>query len=169
MILNRYQSCILAIASVSVGLLAAAPARAASLTMVPRGTWGATGVTSYTQMYIYVPDKLATKPPIMVSSHACGSTATGQIDNIKKIRAAADTNGFILILPDNPNQNCWAVGAAAGLKHDGGGDTQAVAQMVKYTLTKYNGDAARVYAMGGSSGGMMTQAMLAVYPEMFRA
>ena len=46
----------------------------------------------------------------MVSSHSCGSTATGQIDNIPKIKAAADANGFILILPDNPKQNCWDVG-----------------------------------------------------------
>jgi acetylxylan esterase len=163
------QLCLLAIASVSVGMLAAAPARAASLTMVPRSTWGATGVPSYVQMYIYVPDKLATKPPIMVSSHSCGSTATGQIGNIPKSKAAADANGFIMILPDNPGQNCWDVGAAASLKHDGGGDTQAIVQMVKYALTKYNGDPARVYAMGGSSGAMMTQALMAVYPDVFRA
>ena len=41
--------------------------------------------------------------------------------------------------------------------------------MVKYALGKYNGDASRVYVMGGSSGAMMTQAMLAVYPDVFRA
>jgi poly(hydroxyalkanoate) depolymerase family esterase len=120
-------------------------------------------------MYIYVPDKLATKPPIMVSSHSCGSTATGQMGNIPLSKAAADKNGFILILPDNPGQNCWDVGTKASLTHDGGGDTQAVAQMVKYALMKYSGDPARVYAMGGSSGGMMTQALMAVYPDVFRA
>jgi poly(hydroxyalkanoate) depolymerase family esterase len=88
---------------------------------------------------------------------------------IPKIKAAADANGFILILPDNPGQNCWDVGSAQSLKHDGGGDTQAVAQMVKYALSHYSGDPARVYAMGGSSGGMMTQALMAVYPDVFRA
>jgi poly(hydroxyalkanoate) depolymerase family esterase len=89
--------------------------------------------------------------------------------NIPKFKAAADTNGFILILPDNPGQNCWDVGSSQSLKHDGGGDTQAVAQMVKYAVSKYSGDASRVYIFGGSSGGMMTQAMLAVYPDVFRA
>jgi poly(hydroxyalkanoate) depolymerase family esterase len=89
--------------------------------------------------------------------------------NIPKFKAAADTNGFILILPDNPGQNCWDVGSSQSLKHDGGGDTQAVAQMVTYALSKYSGDASRVYIFGGSSGGMMTQAMLAVYPDVFRA
>ena len=41
--------------------------------------------------------------------------------------------------------------------------------MVKYAITKYGADPSRVYIMGGSSGGMMTQAMLAVYPDVFRA
>ncbi len=165
--MNRPQA--FAIASLALGLLAAAPARAASLTMVPRATWGATGVPSYMQMYIYVPDAVAAKPPIYISAHSCGSTATGQISNIPMAKAQADAQGFILILPDNPGQNCWDVGAANSLKHDGGGDTQAVAQMIKYTFTKYNADPGRVYIMGGSGGAMLVQAMLAVYPDLIRA
>ena len=84
-------------------------------------------------------------------------------------KAQADAQGFILILPDNPGQNCWDVGAAMSLKHDGGGDTQAVAPMIKYTITKYNADPGRVYIMGGSGGAMLVQAMLAVYPDLIRA
>ncbi len=164
---HRYRSHVVALSSAFLGLLVAAPAGAASLQKV--SSWGATGVPSYVEMYIYVPDKLAAKPPIMVSAHSCGSTATGQMGNIPKIKAAADANGFILILPDNPGQNCWDVGSTKSLTHDGGGDTQAVAQMVKYALGKYNGDASRVYAMGGSSGAMMTQALMAVYPDVFIA
>jgi poly(3-hydroxybutyrate) depolymerase len=160
---------ILPFAAIFLGFLAASPARAASLTMVPRATWGATGVPSYMQMYIYVPDAVAAKPPIYISCHSCGSTATGQINNIPMAKAQADAQGFILILPDNPGQNCWDVGTTMSLKHDGGGDTQAVAQMIKYTLTKYNADPGRVYIMGGSGGAMLVQAMLAVYPDLIRA
>jgi acetylxylan esterase len=169
--MNRYRKSGLAIASFCLGLALFAPlsARAASLVMVPRATWGATGVPSYMQMYIYVPDKLATKPAIYVSCHSCGSTATGQISNIPMAQAAADQYGFILLLPDNPGQNCWDVGTTASLTHDGGGDTQGLAEMVEYTLTKYNADPTRVYIMGGSGGAMMTQAMLAVYPNLFAA
>jgi acetylxylan esterase len=170
--MNRHRTSAFAIASIcfGLGLLATVPARAAALTQVARATWaGSVQLPSYIGMYIYVPDKLAAKPPIMVSSHSCGSTASGQMNNIPMIKAAADANGFILILPDNPGQNCWDVGSTKSLTHDGGGDTQAVAQMVKYTLSKYNGDPARVYAMGGSSGAMMTQALMAVYPDVFRA
>src|SRR5512138_587018 len=124
--------CGLLVGCISIGVLGAAPARAASLVEVPRATWGATGVPSYMQMYIYVPDGVATKPPIFISCHSCGSPATGQINNLPMTKAAADSQGFILILPDNQPNNCWDVGTTMSLKHDGGGDTQAVAQMIKY-------------------------------------
>ncbi len=164
---HRYRTHALTLSSLFLGLFVAAPAGAASLQKV--ASWGASGVPSYVEMYIYVPDRLAAKPPIMVSAHACMSDTNGQMGAIPKIKAAADANGFILVLPHNPGRNCWDVGAASSLKHDGGGDTQAVAQMVKYTLTKYNGDASRVYVMGGSSGAMLTQALMATYPDVFRA
>ena len=169
--MNRYRSHVLAIVSLCLGLVVSVPARAASLTQVtPASTWsGGASLPSYVSMYIYVPSAVASKPAIVVSGHSCGSSATGQMGNIPKTQAAADKYGFILILPDNTGQNCWDVGSSKSLKHDGGGDTQAVAQMVKYALTKYNGDPSRVYIFGGSSGGMLTQAMLAVYPDVFRA
>jgi len=168
--MNRARAQVLALVSLSAAWLLPARGFAASLVQVTKSEWtGGVNVPSYMQMYIYVPDNLATNPPIMVSSHSCGSTASGQIGNIPKSKAASDANGFIMILPDNPNQNCWDVGTTAALTHNGGSDTQAVVQMVKYALAKYDGDAARVYAMGGSSGAMMTQALMAVYPDVFRA
>jgi acetylxylan esterase len=168
--MHRYQNHVFVLVAISLGLLVALPARAQSLTEITRSTWaGSVTLPSYVKMYIYVPTKLATKPPIVVSAHSCGSSASGQMGNITKTQAAADKNGFILILPDNTGQNCWDVGSKQSLTHDGGGDTQAVATMVKYALTKYSGDASRVYIFGGSSGGMMTQAMLAVYPDVFMA
>ncbi len=60
-------------------------------------------------------------------------------------------------------------GSTRSLTHGGGGDTGAVVQMVKYTLTKYDGNASRVYSVGGSSGGIMTEALLGVYPNVFMA
>jgi len=168
--MGRYRSHVLAAAGFSLATLVAIPAHAASLTEVNRSTWaGSVTLPSYLQMYVYVPDKVATNPPIVVSGHSCGSTASGQMGNIPLTVAAADSSGFILILPDNPGQNCWDVGSTQSLTHDGGGDTQGVATMVKYALSKYNGDATRVYIFGGSGGGMLTQAMLAVYPDVFRA
>jgi len=149
--MKSHRMLVLSAALFSLGLLAAAPARAASLVQVARATWlGGATVPSYMQMYIYVPDRVAAKPPIYISCHSCGSTATGQISNIPMAKAQADAQGFILILPDNPGNNCWDVGTANSLKHDGGGDTHALAQMIRYTIKQYNADPDRVYIMGGS-------------------
>ena len=154
------------------GLLATAQSQAASLQAV--SDWGASGVPSYISMYIYVPDRVATKPPILVLSHFCGGSASAVFGQAQTggIVAAADQYGFIMVVPQTTNPatsaKCWDVGSTKSLTHDGGGDTQAVAQMVKYTITKYSANADRVYATGDSSGGMMTEALLAVYPEIFK-
>ena len=158
--------------STALGWLVARSAEAASLQ--PVSNWGASGVPSYISMYIYVPDKLATNPPILVVSHFCGGSASAVFGQAQGggIVAAADKYGFIMVFPQTTNAatsaKCWDVGSKASLTHDGGGDTQAVAEMVKYTITKYGADADRVYATGDSSGAMMTQALMAVYPDVFK-
>jgi hypothetical protein len=48
-----------------------APAEAASLQQV--SNWGASGVPTDVSMYIYVPDKVATNPPILVLIHSGGT------------------------------------------------------------------------------------------------
>ncbi len=155
-----------------LGWLVARPAEAASLQ--PVSNWGASGVPSYISMYIYVPDKLATDPPILVVSHFCGGSASAVFGQAQGggVVAAADQYGFIMIFPQTTNPatsaKCWDVGSKASLTHDGGGDTQAIAEMVKYTITKYGANADRVYATGDSSGAMMTQALMAVYPDVFK-
>ncbi|WP_437974140.1 PHB depolymerase family esterase [Sorangium sp. So ce295] len=167
--MRRFQNRVFVVASFSLGLFAAMPVYAASVQAVSRTTWGANGVPSYVNMNIYVPDKLAENPPIVVGCHSCSTPVSSFFNSISGVKAGADKNGFIIILPEATGRNCWDVGTTKSLTHDGGGDTQAVAQMVKYTLEKYKGDPKRVYVMGGSSGAMMTQAMLAVYPDIFRA
>jgi acetylxylan esterase len=153
-------------ATASGMLFVAAPAQAASLQQVTSG-W-ASGVPGYVSMYIYVPDQLAPSPPIVVASHFCGGSANAMFNNASSIVTVANQRGFIMIFPQTTN-NCWDVGSPQSLTHDGGGDTQAIAEMVKYTITKYSADAGRVYAMGVSSGAMMTEALLGVYPDMFKA
>jgi poly(hydroxyalkanoate) depolymerase family esterase len=155
-------------AVLALGLLRTSPARAASLSGPITG-W-ASGVPSYISMYEYVPANLAANPPILVVSHYCGGNASGVFGEAQGggIVAAADKYGFIMIFPQTSN-NCWDVGSTKSLTHDGGGDTQAIAQMVSYALTKHNANPNRVYAAGTSSGAMMTEALLAVYPDVFKA
>lgn len=89
------------------------------------------------------------------------------------IEAAADQYGFLMIFPQTTNPassaDCWDVGSKASLTHNGGGDTQAIAQMVQYEVSHRNANANRVYIMGASSGAMLTEAMCAVYPDVFKA
>ncbi|WP_437960688.1 MYXO-CTERM-sorted multifunctional esterase [Sorangium sp. So ce119] len=167
--MDHFQSHLLGLASLSLTLLAALPARGASLQKVDQSEWGVDGLPSYVNFYIYVPDALATRPPIVVAPHHCQGTGPGTFSEMSTLVSIANTRGFIMIFPEATGQNCWDAGSTRSLNHDGGGDTGAIVQMVKYTLAKYDGDAGRVYSVGGSSGGIMTEALLGVYPDVFMA
>jgi acetylxylan esterase len=154
-----------------VGLLAASPAAAAVLQQLPQSTWqgGTSGLPSYVNMYLYVPDQVAALPPVVVAPHHCQGTGPGTFNEMSSLVSRADQSGFIMVFPEATGQNCWDAGSPRSLTHDGGGDTQAIVQMVRYTLEEYTGNAARVYSVGGSSGGIMTEALLGVYPDVFMA
>ncbi|KAK6362613.1 hypothetical protein TWF730_000069 [Orbilia blumenaviensis] len=131
--------------------------------------WGSN--PSNIQMSIYVPDRLASKPPVVVALHGCGGNGQ-QMYSSSRFQTYADQYGFILVYPSsNSNQGmaCWDNHSAKSLTHDGGGDTQGIVQQVQYTLNKYNGDANRVYVIGFSSGAMMTNNLAATYPDVFEA
>jgi poly(hydroxyalkanoate) depolymerase family esterase len=127
-------------------------------------------------MYIYVPDSLPEIPPILVVCHYCGGSAAGVFGEAYGggIVSAADQYGFIMVFPqavDNTGTNgrCWDAGSTNSLTRYGGGDTQAIVEMVKYAITNYQANGNRVYVTGTSSGAMMTEALLAVYPDIFKA
>jgi acetylxylan esterase len=169
--MTRFRRHVLASASLALGLLASPPARAASLQKVNQSDWwsGVSGLPSYVNMYIYVPDRLATKPPIVIAPHHCQGNGQGTYNEMSSLVSIANSNGFIIIFPEATGQNCWDAGSMRSLTHNGSGDTGALVQMVKYTLSKYSGDANRVYSVGTSSGGIMTEALLGVYPDVFMA
>lgn len=111
---------------------------------------------SNTKMFIYVPDKLAPNPPIIVAIHYCTGTAQAYYSG-SPYAGLADQKGFIVIYPESPySGTCWDVSSRAALTHNGGGDSNSIANMVTYTLEKYNGDASKVFVTGSSSGAMMT-------------
>jgi poly(hydroxyalkanoate) depolymerase family esterase len=169
--MKRYRTHVLAFLSISLGLLVAAPAWAGTYSKVNQSDWwaGVTGLPTYVNMYIFVPATVAAKPPIVVYTHHCQGSASSSHSSNGTLESIADKNGFIIIYPEATGENCWDAGSTRSLKHGGGGDTGAVVQMVKYTLSKYSGDAGRVYAAGDSSGGIMTEALLGVYPDVFMA
>ncbi|KAK4150531.1 carbohydrate esterase [Chaetomidium leptoderma] len=121
------------------------------------------------QMYTYVPDKVATNPAIIVALHPCGGTGQQWFSGTR-LPSYADSNGFILIFPSTPHMsNCWDVQNPATLTHNQGGDALGIISMVNYTIDKYTADRSRVYVMGFSSGGMMTNQLAGSYPDVFEA
>lgn len=130
--------------------------------------WSKGDVPSTSAMYEYVPATAVTNPPILVVSHQCGGTAAGMFSWGSGLVSAADQYGFVIVYPQTSN-GCWDVSSDATQKRDGGGDSQSIIEMVNYSISTHSGNANRVYATGVSSGAMMTELLLAVYPDVFKA
>jgi acetylxylan esterase len=47
--------------------------------------------------------------------------------------------------------------------------TQGLVGQVNWALKKFNGDLKRVFAVGGSSGAMVSNVLAATYPDVFSA
>jgi len=119
------------------------------------------------QMYIYVPDKLASNPAVIVGLHTCGGTAT-QWYSTSGLQKYADQLGFIGIFPGTTKySNCWDVQNPGTLTHGGTGDALGIISMVNYTISQYKADATKVFVSGGSSGAMMTNQLAGSYPDVF--
>lgn len=129
---------------------------AASLTQVP--DYGSTA-KSKAGMYVYVPDNVVANPPLVVVIHSCQSSASSYFGNsLIPWHKGSDGKGYITIWPSSPNSGtCWDVSSKASLSHGGGGDSNAIANMVTYAITKYKADASKVYVTGGSSGGKLAR------------
>jgi poly(hydroxyalkanoate) depolymerase family esterase len=104
--------------------------------------------------------------------HGCSGSGPGFYQQSEFARLA-DEHGFIVIYPTATQQagfgNCFDTWSDAAKRHGGGSDPVSIVSMVTYAERQYGGDANRVYATGSSSGGMMTQHLLAVYPDVFKA
>lgn len=144
------------------------PAAAASLTEVTNFGDNPGGM----QMHIYVPDARPPNPAIVVAMHGCGGSGPGFYSG-SEFASLADQYGFIVVYPTATQQagfgNCFDTWSEAAKRRGGGSDPVSIASMVTYVEQQYSGDPNRVYATGSSSGGMMTNEMLALYPDVFKA
>ena len=145
--------------------LAAPQARAASLVQVTN--FGAD--PSNNLMYIYVPNNVRPNPPILMALHQCTGTGPGFYSSTA-FASLADQYGFIVIYPDaNRSGQCWDVSSSQALTRNGGSDPVGLMSMITYTEQHYGGNPNQVYITGASSGAMMTNVMLADYPDVFKA
>ena len=150
----------------TVALMIARPASAASLVEVTNFGTNPTGL----RMHLYVPDRVATpRPPILVAVHYCTGTGPAFYSGTQ-FASLADQYGFIVIYPSATRSGqCFDVSSPAALSHSGNSDPAGIVSMVRWVVANRNGDASRVYATGASSGGMMTNVLLATYPDVFKA
>lgn len=124
------------------------------------------------RMHVYVPDTRPTSPAIVVAMHGCGGTGPGFFSG-SEFASLADRYGFIVIYPSAQQQagfgNCFDTWSDAAKRRGGGSDPVSIVSMVTYVEQTFGGDPNRVFATGSSSGGMMTNHMLALYPDVFKA
>ena len=53
--------------------------------------------------------------------------------------------------------------------HDGGSDSLSIANAARYAISNWGVDPNRVFAVGTSSGAMMTSVLAGAYPDVFKA
>ncbi|KAL1747297.1 carbohydrate esterase family 1 protein [Schizophyllum fasciatum] len=120
-------------------------------------------------MYYYKPENITDSPALIVAIHYCTGTGTAYFEGTPYAQLA-DEHGFIVIYPSSPNEGtCWDVSSFETLKHDAGGDSYGIANMVGYAKTEWGVDSERVFVTGTSSGAMMTNVLAAAYPDLFAA
>jgi poly(hydroxyalkanoate) depolymerase family esterase len=120
------------------------------------------------EMYVYVPDNIGPNPAILVSNHWCTGSAQNLYDWMQ-FDEMADQYGYIVVYPSVTRASkCFDVASQASLTGTGG-DSVSIKSMVDYAIDELGGDANRVFATGISSGAMMTNVLLGVYPEVFKA
>jgi poly(hydroxyalkanoate) depolymerase family esterase len=170
--MRRLTSLLAVAATAAAGVVAtialAYPAAAASLVQVTN--FG--NNPGNMQMYVYVPDSHPANPAILVAMHGCGGSGPGFYSG-SEFASLADRYGFVVIYPTATQSagfgNCFDTWSDAAKHRGGGSDPVSLISMINYVEQHYGGDASRVYATGSSSGAMMTNEMLALYPDVFKA
>ncbi|MFF6914419.1 PHB depolymerase family esterase [Streptomyces sp. NPDC012466] len=143
----------------------AAPAAAATLVEVTGFGANPTNL----RMYLYVPDRLAARPAVVVASHYCGGSGPA-FHAGRPYASLADRYGYIVIYPSvTRSSKCWDVASPQALRRGGGSDPVGIMSMVDYVKQRFPVDPARIFAVGESSGAMMTNVLLGLYPDVIAA
>ncbi|WP_330466578.1 PHB depolymerase family esterase [Micromonospora zamorensis] len=154
-----------ALATMTAVVTVATPASAATLTQVTNFGTNPTNL----QMHLYVPDRVAAQPALLLALHYCTGSGPA-VHTGFGLSTLADRYGFIVIYPSvTRSSKCWDVSSPQALRRDGGSDPIGLKSMVDHVRSRYPVDANRIAVGGFSSGAMMTNVMLGLYPEVFNA
>ncbi|MBB5827320.1 extracellular catalytic domain type 1 short-chain-length polyhydroxyalkanoate depolymerase [Micromonospora carbonacea] len=154
-----------ALATTTAVISAAPPASAATLTQVTNFGTNPTNL----QMHLYVPDRVAARPPLLLALHYCTGSGPA-LHTGYQLSSLADRYGYIVIYPSvTRSSKCWDVSSPQALRRDGGSDPVGLKSMIDYVRARYPVDANRIGVLGFSSGAMMTNVMAGLYPDVFHA
>ena len=67
------------------------------------------------------------------------------------------------------DNNCWDVATEESLTHNGGGESNGLANVIQWVISEYDADPAKIFVTGSSSGCMMTNVLCGTYPDVFAA
>ncbi|KAJ1526478.1 hypothetical protein HK096_011615, partial [Nowakowskiella sp. JEL0078] len=127
------------------------------------------------QMHVWLPkNKSLAKPPILLAMHGCGSSGPKfALKNNGDISELADEYGFIVIFPSGSQKIydiiCFDSWSSDSKVRSGQTDHVGLVSMVRHTVDRYGGDESKIYSLGESSGGMQTNTLLVLYPDIFKA
>ncbi|MBM0231254.1 PHB depolymerase family esterase [Micromonospora sp. STR1_7] len=154
-----------ALATMTAVVTVATPASAATLTQVTNFGSNPTNL----QMHLYVPDRVAARPALLLALHYCTGSGPA-VHSGFGLSSLADRYGYLVIYPSvTRSSKCWDVSSPQALRRDGGSDPIGLKSMVDYVRNRYPVDPNRIAVGGFSSGAMMTNVMLGLYPDLFNA
>lgn len=167
--------------------VSAGPAQSVAAPSEKRGTLeehvyeGAFGTNPY---LVYTPASYLRSPqrpvPVVVMIHGCNTFADEQAA-ASAWHEIAERERFLVVYPDNTNEaadvdrwagthpgQCWRWYDATSNRR-GSGDPAQLAGLTREVTDRWNVDKRRVYAVGMSSGAMMTSILGATYPDLYAA
>jgi poly(hydroxyalkanoate) depolymerase family esterase len=124
------------------------------------------------QMLVYVPAPLPEHSAVVVVAHGCLQTAADVAEHSGWIELALE-HRFALIFPQTSRANEPWGGCFRTWEPDhqqrGAGEPLSVIEMIGWMQSRYRIDRRRTFVTGMSSGGMLTNVLLATYPDVFAA
>jgi poly(hydroxyalkanoate) depolymerase family esterase len=123
------------------------------------------------KMWMYLPQQIPDRRPLVVVLHGCGQTAAAY-DSGAGWSTLADRYGFALLMPEQQranNPNCCFNWFQPADTQRGHGEAASIRQMIETMVRDHAVDPHRVFVTGLSAGGAMTSVMLACYPDVFEA
>lgn len=120
-------------------------------------------------MKTFVPAKLPKNPPLVIVLHGCGQTPES-LDAASGFSRLASERGFVLLYPaqtrSNNSQGCFNWFRPSAVARDRG-ELLSVRQMIEHASKRHRVNRGRVFVVGLSAGGAMTEVLAATYPDLF--